>query len=110
MDAESQEQLEAGDIDSAIGTLSSALVIRRLRLTKRQKQAKQEQAPEQRLKEKDEVARTLGDYARMLAKKGERKQAGMLYKEAIRVYGSNGHKDSHPSIHNLSVELEQLCE
>lgn len=104
MDAKFEQMLEVGDYDGAIEALTTALGIRRRRLTKRQKEG----GESTNLTEKDEVGRTLGNYARTLVKKGDVKQASMLYKEAIRVYESNGLDDTHPNIHDLSVELEQL--
>ena len=86
MDTKAQNEMESGDYDAAIETLTSILAIRRRRLTKKQRKHK----GVQHFKEKDAVARTLGNFATVLSRKGERKQAKMLFEEAIQLYKSNG--------------------
>jgi tetratricopeptide (TPR) repeat protein len=104
MDEKAQQQMEGGDYDAAIATLTSILAIRRRRLTK--KQRKQKDAKQ--FKEKDAVARTLGNFATVLSMKGERKQAKMLFEEAIQLYKSNGMDSNDPVILDLVMELEQI--
>ena len=106
MDVTSQELLEAGDFEGALSSLNEALNIRRRRLNKKQRSSDGDGL--NHISERNDVARTLGDKARMLVKKGERKQASILYQEAIRMYKANGLDDTHPDVHDLSVELEQL--
>jgi tetratricopeptide (TPR) repeat protein len=106
MDKEAQMQSETGDYDAAVVTLTNALAVRRKRLTTRLKK----QGWEPHLKEKNDVAKTIGNFAAVLYMKGELKQAGALFTEAIRVYRSNGMDDENPCIQDLLYGLGQLHE
>lgn len=104
MDAESKRLMEDGKYDEAIEVLSQALAIRRLRLTRRQKDT---MLP-LHLPEKEDVAMTLVNYATILFQKGEVGQAEMLTREAIRMHQSNGHDDDHPIVRSLLDQLDKL--
>lgn len=104
MDKEAQILTENGDYDAAIDILTKALAIRRKRLTKRLKK----NGWEPNLKEKNDVAKTIGNFATVLYMKGELKQSEALFTEAIRVYRSNGLGDENPCIQDLLYGLERL--
>jgi tetratricopeptide (TPR) repeat protein len=106
MDKEAQIQTENGDYDAAVATLTKALAVRRKRLTKRLKR----HGWEPNLKEKNDVAKTIGNFAAVLYMKGELKQAEALFTEAIRVYRSNGMDDENPCTQDLLYGLERLHE
>jgi tetratricopeptide (TPR) repeat protein len=106
MDARSKKLMQEGEYDDAIDVISRALSIRRRRLTKR---LQEELVPEQMV-EKEDVAMTLVNFATILFKKGEQKQAEMLTREAIRMYKSNGYDDDHPKVRSLSEQLNRLVE
>lgn len=106
MDKEAQIHTESGDYDAAVATLTKALAVRRKRLTKRLKK----HGWEPNLKEKNDVGKTIGNFAAVLYMKGELKQAGALFTEAIRVYRSNGMDYDNPCIQDLLYGLEQLHE
>jgi len=106
LDMLSQEQVEVGDYDAAITSLASALAIRRRKLTKRQKAG--DGSTESYLKEKEEVADTLGRFALLLVKKNETKQACMLLKEALRMHIANGFTEDHHSVMELNQRLDEL--
>ena len=104
MDKEAQTLTENGDYDAAIDVLTKALAIRRKRLTKRLKK----NGWEPNLKEKNDVAKTIGNFAAVLYMMGELKQSETLFTEAIRVYRSNGLCDVNPCIQDLLYGLERL--
>mmetsp|Transcript_15139 Transcript_15139/g.22304 ORF Transcript_15139/g.22304 Transcript_15139/m.22304 type:complete len:718 (-) Transcript_15139:105-2258(-) len=104
MDIESKRLLEECQYDEAIEILEKALAIRRRRLTNRLK----EEIITESLKEREDVAMTLVNYAAILAKKGEVRQSEMLTREAIRMYKSNGYEDSDPTVRSLIDQLEEL--
>jgi tetratricopeptide (TPR) repeat protein len=104
MDKEAQILTENGDYDASIDILTKVLAIRRKRLTKRLKK----NGWEPNLKEKNDVAKTIGNFAAVLFMKGELKQSEALFTEAIRVYRSNGLGDENPCIQDLLYGLERL--
>lgn len=106
LDRNAQVQTESGDYDAATVTLTKALAIRRKRLMKRLRR----QGLKQNLKEKNEVAKTIGNFAAVLYMKGETKHAEALFTEAIRVYRSNGMDDKNPCIQDLLFGLQRLHE
>lgn len=103
MDLVAQEQINQNEYDAAIKTLTSILAIRRERLTRRQRKDKRTS----NLREKSEVARTLGTFATVLRKKGESKQALMLYSEARRLLLANGIPEHSEVIVNLDKDMEE---
>ena len=106
LDKEAQVQTENGDYDGAIRILTKALAIRRKRLTKRLRK----HGCEPHLKERNDVAKTIGNFAAVHYMKGDLKQAEALFTEAIRVYRSNGTDDSHPCIQGLLHGLQDVHE
>lgn len=106
LDMEAQEQTENGDYDAAVRTLTKALAIRRKRLTKRLRKY----GYEPNLKERNDVAKSIGNFAAVHFMKGELKQAEALFTEAIRVYRSNGMDDDHPNIQSLMHGLQEVHE
>lgn len=103
MDFVAQEQIDQNDYDAAIKTLTSILAIRRKRLTRRQRKDKRTT----NLREKSEVARTLGTFATVLRMKGENKQALMLYTEARRLLLANGISEDSEVIVNLDKDMQE---
>lgn len=106
LDMEAQQQTENGDYDAAIRTLTKTLAIRRKRLTKRLRKY----GYEPNLKERNDVAKSIGNFAAVHFMKGELKQAEALFTEAIRVYRSNGMDDDHPNIQSLLHGLQEVLE
>lgn len=106
MDLDAEEQIENGEYDAAIKTLTAILSIRRQRLTRRQRKEKRTI----NLREKSEVARTLCSFAKVLRKKGEVKQSLMLFTEARRLFISNGVDDTDELIVSIGREIDQLSE
>lgn len=106
LDKEAQEQTERGDYDAAIKTLTKALAIRRKRLTKRLRKY----GYEPNLKERNDVAKSIGNFAAVHFMKEDLKQAEALFTEAIRVYRSNGMEDNHPNIQSLLQGLQEINE
>mmetsp|Transcript_30683 Transcript_30683/g.46470 ORF Transcript_30683/g.46470 Transcript_30683/m.46470 type:complete len:727 (-) Transcript_30683:1506-3686(-) len=104
MDIESKRLMDEGQFDEAIEILEKALAIRRRRLTNRLK----EEIITESLEEREDVAMTLVNYAAILSKKGEVRQAEMLTREAIRMYKSNGYEESDHEVRCLQEQLEDL--
>lgn len=106
LDMEAQIQTENGEYDAAIRTLTKALAIRRKRLTKRLRKY----GYEPNLKERNDVAKSIGNFAAVHFMKDDLKQAEALFTEAIRVYRSNGMGDDHPNIKSLLEGLQEVHE
>lgn len=106
LDLEAQIQTENEDYDGAVRTLTKALAIRRKRLTKRLRK----HGYEPNLKERSDVAKSIGNFAAVHFMKGDLKQAEALFTEAIRVYRANGMDDDHPNIRSLLEGLQEVNE
>ena len=106
MDIDAEIQIELGDYDSAINVLTSILAIRRRRLTRKQRKLDRTT----NLREKSEVARTLGNFATVLRLRGESRQSLMLYTEARRLLLSNGIDDDDELLVRLNREINQWRE
>lgn len=106
MDLDAEIQVELGDYDAAIHILTSILAIRRRRLTRKQRKLDRTT----NLREKSEVARTLGNFATVLRMRGELKQSLMLYTEARRLLLANGVEDDDELLVRLDREINQWCE
>mmetsp|Transcript_30738 Transcript_30738/g.35046 ORF Transcript_30738/g.35046 Transcript_30738/m.35046 type:complete len:789 (-) Transcript_30738:20-2386(-) len=104
LDEKSKQLMNQCKYDEAIEILEKALAIRRKRLTNRLKTKLKSDS----IGEREDVAMTLVNYATILFKKKEVRQAEMLTREAIRMYKTNGCTDEDSKVCFLKEQLEKL--